>query len=275
MKPKGTERKVRPSPPKTRRVANENSPSDTAPENQENGGAEEKFDRSKLRRISRNEAISRCNAAEKAKKLHRPSDLRTEWERPKRGIGHLVHIFRDYAKSTRLDDSESARRHLPWAVVEIVRVFEALVGAGEFRDVLPRLIGLPLLYSPSAGKGAGGWERARDLWEMNKMGAAALTKHRGTDSCVARNPTWGQLAEAAVGLARWAAMQFRDVAALRSRAVEWAPYEKRRPKAQNSVSGWFYFFEDGTVLAWPAWLDLCKNLPARVSDDTKAIRIQR
>jgi len=143
------------------------------------------------------------------------------------------------------------------------------VEAGQFDSALPRLTALPLLYSPSAGKGAPQWKKAKALYEDKKVGTQALLEHRGRDPQTARNPVWGELAENAVRIVRMAAVELpMQILPRKSRAIALHVFERRRRGAKKTVRFTLYLLDNKEVLIWPSWLELCEGLSARVSDNT-------
>ena len=113
----------------------------------------------------------------------------------------------------------------------MTHIFEQLSRAGLLDDALPKLTGLPILYSPNAGKGAKGWLSAYALYREKKVGTKAPVQHRGSDKNVARISERGQLAEPAVRVVRQGVheqMKFKrpmegSWGELKRCAVAWAP----------------------------------------------------
>jgi hypothetical protein len=223
-----------------------------------------------LRQLSEDEARAVYNSATKAKKVYGAMHLLDAWWR-----WRYSHTLKDYVadllyliKDPSLDDPSLVAGHLARFVELMVVRFERLVEVGAFDSALPRLTALPMLYSPSAGKGAPEWEKAKTLYTEKKVGTQALLRYRGRDPQAARNPVWGELAEIAARVVRQAAVELPlEILPRRNRAIAYHVFEKRRPGAKKFVRLTLNLLDDNGVLLWPSWLELCEGLPERVSDD--------
>jgi hypothetical protein len=224
----------------------------------------------KLRHLSKAEARDAYEAAKKAKKIHGPMHLLDAWWRWRHShtLSGFVAGLRDSIKDRALDDPSLVAGHLARFIELMVVRFERLVEVGQFDSALPRLTGLPMLYSPRAGKGAPQWKKAKTLYQQKKVGTQALLEYRGRDPQTARNPVWGELAEIAVRVLHQAAVEYPILNSLKNRAVAFRVFENRRPRAKKTVRLTFYLLSDKGALIWPSWLEGCQGLPDRVSDNS-------
>ena len=208
-------------------------------------------------------------AAKAIKKLHQPTPLLDAWKRWRYPgtLPEFVGTLRALIKDSELDDSSQLPKNLALFMEFMVVRFERLVDNGLFDSVLPQLTALPILYSPSAGKGAGEWERARALYKEKKIGTEALFEYRGRDPNVPRSPVWGELAEIAARVVWIAGEELPRLSSLKERAVAFHKDEWKRKGARKAVRWTSYLLNDRGFLIWPDWLELCEGLPARVRDD--------
>ena len=133
----------------------------------------------------------------RAPRIHGPRFLAHKWAirtNPNPSVEKFISDMREAVLSPELDDPEKLHAYTARFVEALIQRFERLVETGKLDGVLPRLAGLPILYSPNAGKGAGRWEYAARLCKEKRVGSESLLEYRDTDSALARNPIWRHLA---------------------------------------------------------------------------------
>lgn len=230
-----------------------------------------------LRKLDDEETQDVYERAHNVGAVHKPTFLRESWLKRKTmagpaGPAELLRLLRAGVNAPQMDVPEDQARYLARLLHDAIEKFELLVEAGTMDGVLPRLRALPILYSTTAGKGAPEWKRARQIFEDKKVGSKAVSAHRGSDYLAARNTNWGLLAATAVDLASYASMKLPEFDKLRFRAVAVGYKVATRPGAEYAWRGALYLLDDGAVLIWPDWLELCRGLPPTAKEDVRGYK---
>lgn len=173
----------------------------------------------------------------------------------------MIAFVTDEMDSPELKDKETAPGHFAKLMEVLVWRFELLVRDGVFDEALPRLSGLPILYSPRNGKGASQWEMARQLFESKRVGTDAFAEHSGLESSVARRIDFGVAAAHVAHLLWIASLELPELKQVRQRAVAFGIEKVQRRKNTESADVFWYHCGD-VILRWPSWLDYCENLPS-------------
>ena len=235
----------------------------------------------KLVELNTMDAAHKLDAALAGKKHHFPLTLQKGWERE-----HSKYLMDDFRanirdlvnKNPKLDDPEEAPLYLATLFQWMTYRFGALVDSGEFDEALPTLHALPVLYSPSSGKGASGWVQAREVFDgkrggnkvRGKVGSKATGAYVGFPSGgEKRTQVWRRLAEMVVRVIQ----EVKDeMPGLRKKAEEAASYKihdigrhsaQSKPNAKRVVRTYF-FLEDGFTFCWHSWMDHLDKLPSIV-----------
>jgi hypothetical protein len=106
--------------------------------------------------MSRNEARQAHDAARAEGKFHSPRSLWYLWK--VRNEQHIqvpsfVSDLRDRVSTSEFDDPELAPKLVARLMEALTMRFELLLEGEELGSALPQLNGLPMLFSPYAGKG--------------------------------------------------------------------------------------------------------------------------
>jgi hypothetical protein len=201
-------------------------------------------------------------------KVHAPLTLQhlLKKERPDMAWETYLKDLRHLINGDGLDNPNTRRERLAMFVEIMVERFENLVDKGEFDEVLPALRALPILYSPSAGKGAASWLRARRLFLDKNIATKSWKKYRIKDSPTVRNPIWADLGDFTLRIVNLATQELPKLLQLRNSATAFHYENKQRPRARKACRIICYNLNNGDLLVWPDWLNSCAFLPEKVSE---------
>jgi hypothetical protein len=205
-----------------------------------------------------------------AAKRHIPTHLAEVWGQrvdPNPSVEKFVAAARFAVQTPALDDPKTAPAYAAHLMVALLEPFQRLVETGKLDEVLPRLTGLPILYSPRSGIGASEWQHARQLYDLKRVGAECMQEHRGNDSGLARNSMWRHLSADTVRVIQQAAMKLPFFRELRARSEPCFKLSKRISRsARNKFDFEVFRLPGGELLAWPDWLDACETIPRGEAD---------
>ena len=190
---------------------------------------------------------------EAASKIHQPTPLLTKWEKrrdPNASLRAFVRDLRRCAKTAELDDPKTAPEYVARLMEGLVKRFERLVEAGKLDDALPKLSGLPMLYSTEAGTGATHWKPAHDLYLAKRVGVDGPLQHRGVNSASAA-PPWRELAADAVWVVQAAVVELAHFQHLRAQAESGFQYEMGRKRGKKKSHGLVLRLPGNELLRWP------------------------
>jgi hypothetical protein len=200
----------------------------------------------------------------RATKIHEPVSLARKWVHrhdPDPSVADFVRDLREMASSEELSDPDTAPAYAGWFMVAFLQRFERLVETGQLDDVLPRLSGLSLLYTPHAGVGAGEWAHAARLYEAKAVGTQTLLEYRGPDAQVARNTRWRHLAYDTVWVVQDAALNLPRLERLREQAESsFGVVRKLTQAARQGYRAEVYLLPGDELLVWPDWLNACAGI---------------
>jgi hypothetical protein len=180
-------------------------------------------------------------------------------------LSQLIESTRELINDPVLKDPQTASGHFAKLLEATVWRFQLLVNDGVFDEVLPRLSGLPMLYSPENDKGAKKWLAARNLFHSKKVGTDAFSTHRGLESALTRRIDFGITASHAAHLLHYASLEFPELKKLREKAsAVWMSETQGKKGAELVIVRWYHCGD--AILRWPIWLDSCEGLPSRRLD---------
>lgn len=202
-----------------------------------------------------------------ATKIHKPMFLAEKWELrfdPNPSVEKFISDMREQVLSPKFDDPKTAPAYAARFMVAFLQRFEHLVETGKLDEVLPRLSGLPILYSPLAGKGAGEWKYAAEICADKRVGSDCILEYRNSDSELARSTTWRHLAYDSVWVVQDAALKMPTFRLLRERKTAHIHISKKISKeAKRAFQADFFILPNKELLVWPDWLDACDAIPRR------------
>jgi hypothetical protein len=172
-------------------------------------------------------------------------------------VGIFIRDLRTLVNHPKLNGDQPETACLLAQLIEsTLERFSRLIEAGKMDEALPSLSALPILYSPKAGKGAANWVRAKDLYHGKKVGTKSAAPYLSHDSIANRNVVWAQLAEDTMRVVHLAALDQSKMSEMKAKAQGYYVLHECRAGAKKGVKTTFYALSDGTVLAWPAWVDV-------------------
>lgn len=238
------------------------------------GGQQKPGRKRRSRQMTEEQARQVHETAKSNRMLSGPVSLIEAWKasHSRNSLPQFLADLRRLIKDEDLNDPRYMELHVAIFIEMMVVRFERLVDSGAFDSALPRLTALPMLYSPRAGKGAPGWERARKKYDEKRVGSAGLVEYRGHNPAASRTPIWGELAEMSVRVAWIAAGQFEEFRAQREEATGYRTFKFKRGTSTKAVCSTLFALRDGKALVWPEWLEKCRGLPKRAVDDIGAYK---
>lgn len=200
---------------------------------------------------------------------HQPISLAQRWRvrnNASPNVQDIIEMLQLAANSPELKDPEIAPAYAARLIATLVEKFEPLVEKGCFDEVLPRLPGLPILYSPKAGKGAGGWKHAAELFEKKGIATDCLQEHWGT--VASRNELWRSLAHDTIWVIQTAAFALPELSKKQRTAIQsWNFKKSRHRTARTQVGATLFRLPAEELLFWPKWLDACASIPRPAPND--------
>lgn len=197
----------------------------------------------------------------RAPEVYSPIFLKQKWKQrmdSNLSVERFISDMREELQAPELNDVKSAANYAALFLVSALQRFEVLVGSGHFDATIPRLPGLPVLYSPYAGKGAKQWSYAVEICERKRLGSDSPLAYRNADSKLARNSTWRHLAYDAVWISQQAVLEIPIFMRLMREARPCFGIERKISKlAKNAMRANVFILPGNNLLIWPSWLDAC------------------